>query len=29
MQMTDARLIFNNLIADAGDIINHAQGRSN
>lgn len=26
MQMTDARLIFNNLIADAGDIINHAQG---
>ena len=26
MQMKDARLIFNNLIADAGDIINHAQG---
>lgn len=25
MQMSDARMVFNNLIADAGDVINHAQ----
>lgn len=29
MQMTDARMIFNNLVADAGDVINHAQGEVN
>lgn len=26
MQMSDARMVFNNLIADAGDVINQAQG---
>jgi hypothetical protein len=29
MQMTDAKMVFNNLIADAGDVINHAQGEMN
>ena len=29
MQMSDARMVFNNLIADAGDVINHAQGEVN
>ena len=29
MQMSDARMVFNNLIADAGDVINHAQGEMN
>lgn len=29
IQMTDARQIFNNLLADAGDIINLAQGELN
>ncbi|MBH0131639.1 hypothetical protein AB0G00_37025 [Nocardia salmonicida] len=29
MQMSDARMIFNNLVADAGDVINHAQGEVN
>lgn len=29
MQMSDARMIVNNLIADAGDVINQAQGDIN
>ena len=29
MQMSDARMVFNNLIADAGDVINQAQGDIN
>ena len=29
MQMSDARMVFNNLVADAGDVINHAQGEVN
>lgn len=29
MQMSDARMIFNNLVADAGDVINQAQGDIN
>ena len=29
MQMTDAKMVFNNLVADAGDVINHAQGEMN
>jgi hypothetical protein len=29
MQMTDAKMVFNNLLADAGDIIANAQGEMN
>ena len=29
MQMSDARMVFNNLIADAGEVINQAQGDIN
>lgn len=29
MQMSDARMVFNNLVADAGDVINQAQGDVN
>lgn len=29
MQMTDVRMVLNNLVADAGDVINHAQGEVN
>ena len=29
MQMSDAKAIFNNLVADAGDVINHAQSEVN
>lgn len=29
MQMSDAKMVFNNLVADAGDVINHAQGEVN
>ncbi len=29
MQMSDAKMVINNLVADAGDVINHAQGEVN
>jgi hypothetical protein len=29
MQMSDARMVFNNLIADAGEVINNAQAEVN